>query len=63
MRLDRAVAAARLVRRRLVLGLAGLLAGGPVGVARGDGDTASDVLPSDTVYFPLSAPSGDATRR
>jgi hypothetical protein len=28
--------------------------------ARADGDPASDVLPTDSIYFPISAPSGDA---
>jgi hypothetical protein len=43
-----------------VLGLAALLAAAAAGAARGDGDPASDVLPTDSVYFPLSPASGDA---
>jgi hypothetical protein len=30
------------------------------GAARADGDPASDVLPIDSIYFPISAPSRDA---
>ena len=43
-----------------MLALAVLAGTWPAGAARADGDPASDVLPTDSVYFPISAPSGDA---
>src|SRR5207253_9142514 len=39
---------------------AAVLAALSTGDARADGDPASDVLPTDSIYFPLSAPSADA---
>jgi hypothetical protein len=43
-----------------VLGLTAVLAATLVSTARADGDPASDVLPTDSIYFPISAPSDDA---
>jgi len=48
------------VRGGLGLLLACLVAAAAAAGALADGDPASDVLPTDSVYFPISAPSGDA---
>ena len=48
------------VRRGLAVALTILLAAVCASLARADGDPASDILPTDSVYFPLSAPSADA---
>jgi len=48
------------LRRGSAVGLAVLLAAAAAGAARGDGDPASDVLPTETVYLPLAAPSSEA---
>jgi hypothetical protein len=48
------------VPRGLVLALAVALAATSATVARADGDPASDVLPINQVYFPLTAPSAGA---
>jgi len=48
------------VRRGLSLVLACLAAAGAAGGALADGDPASDVLPTESVYFPLTPPSADA---
>src|SRR5262245_7931291 len=48
------------VPRGLVLALALVLAAASATVAHADGDPASDVLPLNSVYFPLTAPSADA---
>ena len=48
------------MRRGLSLVLACLAAAGAAGGALADGDPASDVLPTESVYFPLTPPSADA---
>jgi len=48
------------VPRSLVLALVVALAAVSATAARGDGDPASDVLPTNSVYFPLTAPSAEA---
>jgi hypothetical protein len=48
------------VRRGLAVGLAALAAATAASIGRADGDPASDVLPTDSVYFPISPASGDA---
>jgi hypothetical protein len=48
------------VRRGLAVCAALLAVATTASIARADGDPASDVLPTDSVYFPIDAPSQDA---
>ena len=48
------------MRRALAVFAALLAALTTASLARADGDPASDVLPTDSVYFPIDAPSQDA---
>jgi hypothetical protein len=48
------------VRRGLAVFAALLAAAIAASLAHGDGDPASDVLPTESVYFPINAPSQDA---
>ena len=48
------------MRRGLAIFAALLAAATTASAARADGDPASDVLPTDSVYFPINAPSQDA---
>ena len=48
------------VRRGLAIFAALLAAATTASLAHADGDPASDVLPTDSVYFPINAPSQDA---
>jgi hypothetical protein len=48
------------VRRGLAVPLSILAAVALAPLARADGDPASDILPTDSVYFPISAPSSGA---
>jgi hypothetical protein len=48
------------VRRGLAVAFTILAAAISASVARSDGDPASDILPTDSVYFPLTPPSADA---
>jgi hypothetical protein len=48
------------VRAAAALAAVLILAATAAGVARADGDPASDVLPTGDVYLPLSSPSADA---
>jgi hypothetical protein len=48
------------VRRGLAVVLTVLAAATSASIARADGDPASDILPTDSVYFPINQPSADA---
>jgi hypothetical protein len=48
------------VRRALAIAVALLAAASAASLARADGDPASDILPTESVYFPIKPPSNDA---
>jgi hypothetical protein len=56
----RRVATVHRVRSGLAVFAALLAASTIASLARADGDPASDILPTDSVYFPINAPSQDA---